>query len=169
MAGLSRTKTRFLRRLVLLGLTMPLVLLAFGLTSTSAFADSRVQFLADRLKYPPAAGQPDDFRVRTNAALALGTTNDDAAVAPLCGGLDDPSEVVRQSVAVAFKRLLRPVSLDCMQRRVAIETNAGVKTQLQRAIEAVQAAGGGSGGNSGGGTAPPAWWPAPSTTSPSLP
>lgn len=114
-----------------------------------AYADSRVQFLADRLRYPPAAGQPDDFRVRTNAALALGSTNDDAAVAPLCGGLDDPNDAVRQAVAVALKKLGRSSAVDCLKRRLPSETNEGVRTQIQRAIDAL---GSGGGGGGGGGT-----------------
>ena len=107
-----------------------------------ARADSRVQFLSERLKYPPAAGQADDFRVRTNAALALGATNDDAALAPLCAGLDDPSEVVRQAVAVAIKRLGRASSLDCLRRRQGAETNAAVKLEIQRALDALEASSG---------------------------
>jgi hypothetical protein len=123
-------------------------------TAGAARADSRVQFLADRLRYPPSAGQADDFRVRTNAALALGATNDDDAVAPLCSGLDDPSEVVRQAVAVAIKKLGRASSLDCLRRRQGAETNASVKLEIQRAIDALASGGGGSSG--GGGGAPPA-------------
>jgi len=112
----------------------------FTLLAPSAGADGRLQFLADRLKFPPTQGTPDDFRVRTNAALALGATNDDAAVAPLCGGLDDPSDVVRQAVAVALKKLARSASLDCLGRREAIEANASVKQQIARAREAIAAA-----------------------------
>jgi hypothetical protein len=122
-------------------------------TSVIAAADGRIDFLAERLRYPPAAGQPDDFRVRTNAALALGATNDDAAVPPLCRGLDDPSEVVRQAVAVALKRLVRNSALDCLRRRASVESNSSVKLQIQRAIEAIESAGGG-GGSGGGGEAP---------------
>lgn len=117
------------------------VLGALGLPSP-ARADGRTQFLAERLKYPPNPGQPDDFRVRTNAALALGATGDDAAVMPLCSGLGDPSELVRQAVAVAIKRLARGASLDCLRKRFALETNAAVKLQIQRAIDAVEASGG---------------------------
>ena len=136
-----------------------LVVVLLATTASFARADSRLQFLSDQLRYPPAAGQPDDFRVRTNAALALGATNDDGAVSPLCGGLDDPSAVVRQAVAVALKKLARASSLDCMQRHLANETNDGVKTQLQHAIDAVNGGGGGGG--------PPAVARTPSTTSPS--
>src|SRR5258708_19151024 len=94
------------------------------LVASATRADGRVHFLADRLKYPPTAGQPDDFRVRTSSALALGSTNDDDAVSPLCGGLWDPSDVVRQAVAVALKRLGRASSLDCLRRRAGVETTA---------------------------------------------
>jgi hypothetical protein len=121
-----------------------LVVVLLATTTSFAMADSRLQFLSDQLRYPPAAGQADDFRVRTNAALALGATNDDGAVAPLCSGLDDPNAVVRQAVAVALKKLARPSSLDCMQKHLASESNDGVKTQLQHAIDAVNGGGGGS-------------------------
>jgi hypothetical protein len=124
-------------------------------TPATALAQSRTDFLADKLKYPPPAGQPDDFRVRTNAALALGATNDDAAVPPLCGGLGDPSDVVRQAVAVALKRLARPSSSDCLKKRQGVEPSASVKLQIQRAIEAVDAAASGGGGGGGGGTTAP--------------
>jgi hypothetical protein len=118
--------------------------------SATAFADGRVQFLAERLKYPPASRQPDDFRVRTNAALALGATNDDDAVAPLCVALEDPSELVRQAVALSLKRLARGSSLDCLHRRFAVEANASVKAHIGRAIEAAEASAGGGGSGSSG-------------------
>jgi len=134
-----------------------LVLLALLLIAPTAAADGRVTFLAARLKYPPDSGQPDDFRVRTNAALALGATDDDAAIPPLCGGLDDPNDLVRQAVAVAIKRLARPDSRDCLQRHADSETNASVKLQIKRALDALDAADHGSGGSAGGGgEAPPA-------------
>jgi hypothetical protein len=112
----------------------------FGLLPSPVLADGRVQFLSERLRFPPAQGAPDDFRVRTNAALALGATNDDSAVAPLCDGLNDPSDVVRQAVAVALKKLARPTALDCVDHREAVETNGSVKQQLARAREAIAAA-----------------------------
>lgn len=115
------------------------VLLAMLFVSASAAGDGRVAFLSDRLKYPPKAGQSDDFRVRTNAALALGATNDDAAVAPLCSGLDDPNELVREAVAVALKKLARSSSLACLQRRGAVETSASVKAEIKHAEDAVAA------------------------------
>lgn len=110
-----------------------LVALTFGtstLAPSVALADSRTAFLAERLK-------ADDFRVRANAALALGATNDDDAVQPLCGALSDSNEVVRQSAAAALKRLAKPSSMTCMKARLAVETSDAVKLQITRAIESL--------------------------------
>jgi len=133
-----------------------LVLLVVVATPPPALADGRSQFLADRLKYPPGAGQPDDFRVRTNAALALGATNDDDSVAPLCMALADPSDLVRQAVALALKRLARGSSAECLRRRLAVEASGAVKQQIQIALEAVEAtsSSGGGGAATGAPSAP---------------
>ena len=107
---------------------------------TDARADQeRVKFLSEKMR-------SDDFRVRTNAALALGATNDDTAVEPLCGGLSDSSEVVRQASAVALKRLAKPSAKGCLQAREQVESVEAVKTAIMRAIEAI-----GGGGDHGGG------------------
>lgn len=109
----------------------------------AATADTeRVKFLAEKLR-------SDDPRVRTSAALALGQTNEDAAVDPLCGSLSDNAEVVRQAAAVAMKRLGRSTALGCLRAREGRERNDGVKIAITRAIESISAAGGG--GDSGGG------------------
>jgi hypothetical protein len=132
-----------------------LVLLVLLASAAPARADGRVAFLSERLKYPPKAGASDDFRVRTNAALALGATDDDAAVVGLCSGLDDPSEIVRQAVAVALKRLGRTSSLDCLHRRQSVETVASVKVQLTRAVESIDASAAPSGTPAGAGVQTP--------------
>lgn len=104
---------------------------------------TRTAFLIERLKYPPKSGTSDDFRVRTNAALALGQSNDDEAVDHLCRALEvDPSEVVRQAVAAALKRLERQTALKCLRERQGDERSSAVKLQITRAIEALEAAGG---------------------------
>ena len=118
--------------------------LALVLVTSLAFASDRVDFLAQRLKYPPPSGLPDDFRVRTQAALNLGGTDDDDAVEPLCDGLADPSAVVRHSSAVALKRLGRASALACLKARRDVEGVASVKVQIVRSIEALEGAGGGS-------------------------
>lgn len=129
------------------------------LAATPAGAQgARTGFLVDRLKYPPKSGASDDFRVRTNAALSLGQSDDDAAVDPLCRALEiDPSEVVRQAVAAALKRLARPAALDCLRPRQSGETSAAVRLQITRAIEALEAKSGGDKGatDNGGNTNEP--------------
>ena len=113
------------------------VLLGAFLVTQGAAAQSRTQFLIERLR-------ADDFKVRASAALALGATNDDAAIQPLCGALSDSSEAVRQSAAAGLKRLAKPSSLGCLRSRAAVEQNATVKLQITRAIDAIE-----SGGDSG--------------------
>ena len=108
---------------------------------------ARVNFLVERLK------GGDDFRVRTNAALALGAVGEadkDAAVTPLCQSLSDSSDVVRQAVAVALKRVGRTSALGCLRSRMNVEQSAQVKLQLSRAIEAISDSDSSSGSSSGG-------------------
>src|SRR5512134_389950 len=98
VGGLMK-RTRWLGVVALLG----------GVTFASAvLADSRIDFLIDRLK-------SDDFKVRTNAALALGATNDQSAIQPLCGALSDGNDVVRQAAAAGLKRLGRSSALGCLR------------------------------------------------------
>lgn len=110
---------------------------------STAHADAdRVKFLAEKLN-------SDDPRVRTSAALALGASNEDSAVEPLCGALKDSTEVVRQAAAVAMKRLGRSTAVPCLRSRLEREGNDGVKIAIERAIESISAAGGGGGGGGG--------------------
>lgn len=114
------------------------VLGTFYPSVASADAD-RVKFLADKLN-------SDDPRVRTSAALALGASNDDGAVDPLCRALDDSTEVVRQASAVAMKRLARQSAVPCLRARLDKESNDGVKIAIERAVESITAGSGGGGG-----------------------
>jgi hypothetical protein len=121
-------------------LAAALLTLALIGVSTDARADAeRVKFLSEKMR-------SEDFRVRTNAALALGQTNDEGAVEPLCGGLSDSSEVVRQASAVALKRLAKPSSKGCLHAREGVEPVEAVKTAITRALEAI-----GGGGDHGHG------------------
>src|SRR5207248_1342543 len=73
----------------------------------------------------------------------LGQTNDEAAVRPLCDALSvDPSEAVRQAVAVALKRLAKPSALPCLKQRASREQVDSVKLQITRAVEAIEASSG---------------------------
>ena len=132
---------RLARRSPLARLARLLLTFALVLVAGVALASTRVDFLAKRLKYPPADDLPDDFRVRTQAALALGGMNDDDAVDPLCGGLSDPKEIVRRSCAVALKRLGRTSALACLKARRDVEDDDGVKVEIQRTIDALSPSG----------------------------
>ncbi len=115
---------------------------ALVLCPSTARADSRTDFLVGRL-------QAQDFRVRTNAALALGQTGEDGVVVPLCGALADASDVVRQAAAVALLRLAKPASAGCLKDRLAVETNEGVKRQISKAIAALPSGAPDSSGSAG--------------------
>lgn len=104
-----------------------------------AHADaSRMRFLSEKIR-------DQDARVRTSAALALGASNDDGAVEPLCGGLGDREDVVRQAAAVALKRLNRSRALECLKSRESRESSESVKIAISRAIEAISSGGEGGG------------------------
>ncbi|MBX3259358.1 MAG: HEAT repeat domain-containing protein [Labilithrix sp.] len=116
----------------------------FGLAPRVAHADeARLRFLSEKMR-------DADPRVRTSAALALGASNEDGAVDPLCGGLGDREQVVRQAAAVALKRLSRSRSLECLRNRERVESNEAVKIAVTRAIEAISSSGDGGGGGGGG-------------------
>lgn len=103
----------------------------FALAPSDARADAeRIKFLAEKMK-------DSDQRVRTSAALSLGSSNDEGAVEPLCGGLSDREEVVRQSAAAALKRLNKSSALGCLRSHEKTETSEAVKVAITRAIESI--------------------------------
>jgi hypothetical protein len=116
----------------------------------SAARADRTDFLIERLqsRKPPS----DDPRVRGTAALALGGTGDDRAVQPLCGALDDESDFVRSSAAVALKKLGKSGAGACLKSHLGREKVESVKLQISRAVEAV---------GEGGGSAAPSDEPPP--------
>jgi hypothetical protein len=104
--------------------------------------ESRLKFLSEKMR-------DSDARVRTSAALALGASAEDGAVEPLCTGLGDREDIVRQAAAVALKRLNRSRSLECLKSHEPRESNEAAKIAITRAIEAISS--GGEGGGGGGG------------------
>jgi hypothetical protein len=76
----------------------------------------------------------DDFRVRTQAALALGASADDRAVAPLCSALADTNRTVRIASATAISRL-HLGGVDCISRQLQVEKDEAVHSALRRALE----------------------------------
>src|SRR5687768_17464665 len=99
-----------------------LVVVLTLLTGTAVAAD-RLTELAAKLK------TDKDFRVRTQAALALGVSQSERAVAPLCSGLEDENHTVRAASAAALGKLRRGGS-ECINRRIASEQHPKVKEML---------------------------------------
>lgn len=117
----------------------PLVALGFVtafslLTSGAALADPRTSYLIEQLK-------SDDYRVRTQAALALGASGDDGAVQPLCDALTKDSKAsVKTAAADALGKLGKPSGLTCLQTAEPKEPSPAVKTQITKSIAALKAA-----------------------------
>lgn len=109
--------------LVLVGWTMP------------AHADPRTEYLVNQLK------TSDDYRVRTQAALALGASGDAAAMDPLCKGLADSNAAVKTAAAAALGRLGRAEAATCLKAAKTKEKDASILTQIDQSIEKL--AGGG--------------------------
>ena len=94
---------------------MPLLaLLVLALLAPSvalAQADGRIAYLSRQLE------RGKDPRVRVQAALVLGATEDPAALTPLCNALGDGSELVRAAAARSLGTLGEVSGLDCLEKR----------------------------------------------------
>jgi hypothetical protein len=77
-----------------------------------------------------------DFRIRTQAALALGASKSRKAVEPLCGALSDANVTVRAASAAALGRL-RLGGSECLQKRLANESSDTVRSAIQKALDPV--------------------------------
>lgn len=78
-----------------------------------------------------------DFRVRTQAALALGASGERAAVQPLCSGLSDENTTVRAAAAAALGRLALG-GRECLSKRLDVEDSPDVRSVIQRALERLE-------------------------------
>jgi hypothetical protein len=78
-----------------------------------------------------------DFRVRTQAALALGASKNARATPALCAGLSDPNITVRAAAAAGLGKL-QLGGTDCLSKRLADEPSPIVKSAIQRALEQVK-------------------------------
>jgi hypothetical protein len=95
----------------------------------------------DRLIYNLA--NSEDFRVRTQAALALGASKSDRAQPPLCSALADSNTTVRAASAAALGRLGMKGGQECLERRLTSETSDVVKATIQKALEVIKSGGAG--------------------------
>jgi hypothetical protein len=125
-------------------LTPPLVgavLAASVSIAGTASADPRTDYFIKQLK------TSDDFKVRTQAALALGASGDDAAVDPLCGALADSDNAVKVAAAAALGKLGKSSGVTCLKSARAREKNSDVVAQIDQSIAKL---------TGGGGNTPPA-------------
>ena len=109
-------------------------LLLLSLAAGPARAEDRIGRMSDELR------NNEDFRVRTQAALALGAAKDKRAVAPLCEGLEDSITTVRAAAAAALGKLSLG-GADCLKTRFDSETNPSVRTVIAKALEKVKTGG----------------------------
>lgn len=119
---------------VLRGAGLPLLSAAIVLllSSHSGAQGSKTTFLADQLR------KNSDFRVRVDAALKLGTSDDPAAVKPLCGCLGDQSEVeaVRVACAAALGKLKKPGGDECLKTN-SKDSSSKVREQIASSLKAL--------------------------------
>ncbi len=121
-------RCRAMRRLGLAALIAGLGFVA----ARPAFAESAAD--VDHLVQNLANGS--DFRIRTQAALALGASKSRRAVEPLCAGLADANATVRAASAAALGRL-RLGGSECLQKRLANEASDTVKSAIAKALDPV--------------------------------
>jgi hypothetical protein len=138
-SGSCRVADRMRRALTALVLGLS-ALLALVLLPRIASADPRTGYLAEQLR------TNDDYRVRTQAALALGASGDDAAVDPLCVGLRDSNVSVRVAAAAALGKLAKPAGAPCLKAALAKEGSASVKSQMKKSLASLESGGGGGSG-----------------------
>lgn len=118
------------------GLTLAAFCALVFFSPASARADDdvseRVARMAERLR------GDSDFRVRTQAALALGASKHKKAVEALCAGLDDSNTSVRAAAAAGLGKLALGGG-DCLKAHLRTEASDSVKSTIERAIEKVKA------------------------------
>jgi HEAT repeats len=83
-----------------------------------------------------------DFRVRTQAALALGASGSKKAIKPLCSALSDDSDTVRAASAAALSRLALG-GKSCLKARKKAEKNKNVLKMIAKALRILDESGGG--------------------------
>jgi hypothetical protein len=132
-ANLSKA---WLRRTTALGVVVLCWVLAAS--SPRVHADSRTDFLVRML------ASSDQFRVRTQAALALGSrAPEPAAVKALVGALKDDHPAVRSASAGALELLKDPTALASL-RAARKDRDSSVRGAVEHAIAALETASSGA-------------------------
>jgi hypothetical protein len=104
---------------------------AFGARLTRAQGTGDVDRMIENLR------NGADFRVRTQAALALGASKSPRATQALCTGLADPNITVRAAAAAGLGKL-QLGGADCLSSRLNDEPSPIVKSAIQKALEQVK-------------------------------
>jgi hypothetical protein len=97
-----------------------------------AQAETRTSDLIEQLK------TSDDFRLRTQAALALGASGDNSAVKPLCNALADSNLSVKVAAAAALGKLGKSAGLPCLKAASSREHASSAKSQIDKSIAALE-------------------------------
>ena len=137
MAGrpLTSSKTPAQLRRSLVRFLVPSCVAIVLLSMSTASADPRTEFFIKQLK------TSDDFRIRTQAALALGASGDGSAVAPLCAGLSDGNSSVKVAAAAALGKLGKAEGSGCLKTARKQEKDSSVVAQIDQSLQKL--AGGG--------------------------
>lgn len=80
-----------------------------------------------------------DFRVRVQAALALGRSADERALGPLLVALQDKTLAVRSAAVAALKNLGDPRAALALRLQLKDTQSARLRAQMESALEALQA------------------------------
>jgi hypothetical protein len=114
--------------------------LGVGLLVALATVPARAQGDVDRMVDRLRNSRGSDFRVRTQAALALGASKSQRAVQPLCSALSDENTTVRAAAAAALGKL-QLGGAQCIEARLKTEQSSTVKTAMQKALDLVRGGG----------------------------
>ena len=101
--------------------------------SRTAHADPRTDYMVKQLA-------SDDFRVRTQAALALGASRDAAAAKPLCGALNDSNAAVKLAVVAALGKLGNAQGVGCLKTARG-SSDAATQKAIDQALEKISLGG----------------------------
>ena len=89
--------------------------------------DARVDYLSKQL------AEAGDFRLRMQLVVALGAIPKEAAIAPLCGALQDKEPLVRQAAVKSLARTHYFSRLPCLESALT-DADAAVRQEAARAL-----------------------------------
>jgi len=101
-------------------------------TVAAGDGDARSAFLVRQLT------SARDPRARVQAAVALGSTEDPGAVAPLCAALSDPDPLVRAAVARSLPSTREAGALECLLGH-GEDADALARSDIGRAVASLRA------------------------------